>query len=654
MILENPQILKSLDAFLRRAIADMEDIVSISKMQEIEMTRLVFNDDKECYTTGKTIVVGKDFPVFKRDNNNIVFRQAQGVIIHELAHVIFTNFKHYATFINTAPHKHKKSKNIAKNIINILEDYRIERQMAELNPFYKKLFLMVRFHIIQEISEKIKNTKIANDVDRLNVLINSLLFLGFINKPLKTADSKTNELLMSLLPIVHKATLAKSTKEVASYADEIMILFKNLNVDDSNFYVDEVIEKLMGKLKATGTNTPLEQQQIETSLPGSQNIGNKDSPDRSVVLDITKSLELASREAEDILDDLVSQMDKEVLRLEREDITSEIINNYLNASINERLESQIEKEEKEIAELIKDLPPLHTRRRVNIRTLNEIEKYSIGHYESLKTNLKRPILQTTFKLEQIKQTKIEDWEYNQKSGSIDTDSLIRFVAFNELDIFKKQYPEDEQLAMDVMLLVDCSGSNSAEVLNQKNKERLPRYKVNQMIALFLHEVLKDIEWRHSIWAFDSGDTENIAPIIPFTGCFDKKEGLKIRSIGARNANRDGMHIRMAGKHLAGHAETNRKLLIVLSDGQPASHNYSGVTAMSDVYKATQELKELGVKTIGIFSGDEVENRYFERKDNNGVGMYENAIFLNNDSIYEFPDKIYSLLIKEFELEDNLY
>ncbi|MDU9693535.1 hypothetical protein O0Q50_20370 [Priestia aryabhattai] len=652
MILENPQILKSLDAFLRRVIADIEDIVSTSKMQEIEMTRLVFNDEKECYTTGKTIVVGKNFPVFKRDNNNIVYRQAQGVIVHELAHFIFTNFKHYATFINTAPHKHKKSKNIAKSVINILEDYRIENQVAELNPFYKKLFLMVRFHIVQEVSEKIKNIEIANDVDRLNILINSLLFLGFINKPLKTADSTTNEILVSLLPIVRKATMAKSTKDVAGYADEIMILFKKLDIDDSNFYVDEVIEKLMGKLKATGTNTPLERQQIETSLPGSQNSGDKDAPDKSVGLDITKSLELASKDAEDILDDLVSQMNKEVLRLEREDITSDIINNYLNTSTNERLESQIEKEEKEIAELIKDLPPLHSRRRVNIRKPIEIDKYSIGHYESLKNDLRLPILRTTSKLERIKQTKIEDWEYNQKSGSLDTDALTRFIAFDEINIFKKQYPDDERLAMDVMLLVDCSGSNSVEVLNQKNKERLPRYKVNQMIALFLHEVLKSIGWRHSIWAFDSGDTENIAPIVPFTGCFDKKEGLKIRSIGARNANRDGMHIRMAGKHLAGHAETDRKLLIVLSDGQPASRNYSGVAAMSDVYNATQELKELGVKTIGIFSGDEVENRYFERKDNKGAGMYESVIFLNNDSIYEFPDKLYSLLNKEFELEDD--
>lgn len=650
MVLENVQILKSLDAFLRRAIADVEDIVSIKKLQEIEMTRLVFNDEAECFTTGKTIVIGKDFPIFKRKNKNIAYRQVQGVIVHELAHVIYTNFKDYATFINTAPHKHKKSKDIAKSIINILEDYRIEKQMGELNPFYKKLFLMVRFHIVQEVSEVIREIEIVNDEDRLNALINSLLFIGFINKPLKTADHKTNELIIKMLPIVIKATLANSTKEVAGFVNEIMELIKELDIDDRNFYLNESVRKMLGRLKATGTYNPLEQQ-IETSIPGGVNVGDKDAPDRQAVLDITKSLELASKEAEDTLDSLLSQMDNEVLRLEKEDVTSEIINNYLNTATDERLESQIEKEEKEITELIKDLPPLHSRRRVNIRPLNEIEKYSVGHYESLKDNLKLPVLRTVAKLEQLKQTKIDDWEYHQTSGSIDTESLIRFVAFNELDVFKKQYPEDEKLAMDVMLLIDCSGSNSAEVLNQKNKERLPRYKVNQMIALYLHEVLKNINWRHSVWAFDSGETENIAPIIPFTGCFDKKEGLKIRSIGARNANRDGLHIRLAGKHLAGHAETTRKLLIVLSDGQPASQSYNGVMAMSDVYNATQELKELGVKTIGIFSGDELENQYFERKEKNSAGMYESAIFLNNDSIFEFPDKIYSLLIKEFELEE---
>lgn len=652
MLLENTLIMKSIDGFLRSAIADAEDLVSPKKMQELEMTRLVVTDEEDCYTTGKTIVIGKEFPVFSKEKNNILYRQTQGVVIHELAHIFFTNFKDYSHFINTAPQRFKQSKRTAKSVINILEDYRIERKMVERNQFYQKLFLMVRFHIIDELSKKMKEYPIKNDSDRLNVLINSLLFIGFIGHPFKTNDAKTNQMMMALVPLVRKATQAESTKEVALYAEKVMQLIGKLDADDQNLHMENEVEKLIGKLRGKGTNSPVEKQDVQVNNPGGGVDGDIDAEETDSVTDITKSLEEASVQAEEMMDELGLMMDDEISRIERDDITGEIIDNYFNTGGDERTEKEIEDEEEEIKELKKELPPLHSRKIIKVAKSESIEKYSPGHYETLKDGLRYNIKKTLSRLEDLKQIKIDDWEYYQKSGTLDTDSLIRFSIFDELDIYKTQYPEEEKLSMDVMLLVDCSGSNSAQVLNKKNGERLPRYKINQMIALFIHEVLKGMEWRHSVWAFDSGRTENITPIVPFTGCFDKRSGLKIRNIGARNANRDGLHIRMAGKHLAGHAETERKLLIVLSDGQPASDGYHGEAGMKDVYDSTQELKELGVKTIGIFSGDPSENKYFGRTEQHPNGMYENHIFLNNDSISDFPEKIYELLVKEFELEDQ--
>lgn len=638
MILDNYLIQNSINGFFKSAIRNFEDIVSAEMMKQLEMTRLIFDDGEECFTTGKTIVIGKRFPVFGNDSNNIVYRRIQGVVIHELAHLLYTDFREYSSFVNTAPHRFNKSKNIAKNVLNILEDYRIEKAIAERNDFNKKLFLMVRFHIISDLKKRI-NVDIKNDADRLNVLINSLLFIGFIGSSFKTTDEKTNKILVQLVPLVKKAIYASSTKEVAEISGRIMGLLGNLNVEDGDLVLSNEIKTLIGKMKQKGSYYASETKRSDTETMDS--LGYGDFEEREKVTDIAKIIDDEEQKALDGMEKMKQMFLEESLRIERKDITDNIVNKYFNSVSDVKKEKQLEQEELAIKELKRDLPPYHSHRRINIKKPAEIEKYSLDQYELLKKSLSLPVKKTISKLNELVEIKFDDWQYNQKRGTLDTDSLVRFLTFDEMDLFKTQYPEEEQMAMDIMLLVDCSGSNSTMVLNKKNKERLARFKVNQMISILLHEILRGVEWQHSIWGFDSGISENISPIVPFTDCLGKKSGLKIRDIGARNSNRDGLHIRMAGKHLAGNAKTERKLLIVLSDGHPTSKGYSGEAAMKDVYKATQELKEFGVKTLGIFSGEESENRYFRK-------MYENHIFLNNESIYDFPKKIYEILIKEFE------
>ncbi|MGF7535420.1 hypothetical protein AAGG74_17350 [Bacillus mexicanus] len=642
MILDNFLIQNSINGFFKSSIWDFEDIVSVDAMKQLEMTRLIFDDGEECYTTGKTIVIGKSFPVFRDESNNIAYRRVQGVLIHELAHLLYTDFREYSSFINTAPHKFKTSKNIAKNVLNILEDYRIEKKIGERNEFYKKLFLMVRYHIINDLKNHI-NVNIENDADRLNVLINSLLLIGYIGSPFKTKDKTTNEILVEFVPLVKKATYASSTKEVSEVAGNIMSLLRNLNIEDTDLALSDEIKSLMGKLKQKGSYFASEANTTGANIDILYT-GNNEAEEVDQVTDITKMLEKEEQKAKESLSEMGNLIQEEMLKLEREDITDKILNNYLNSDSEIKKEKKLNQEELAIEELKKELPDHHSHKRIHIKKSVNIETYSLDHYELIKKTLILHIKKTISQLNKLIEIKFDDWQYNQKRGVLDTDSLVKFLKFDEMDIFKTQYPEEEKMAMDVMLLVDCSGSNSTKVLNKKNNERLSRYKVNQMISLFLHEILKGIEWKHSIWGFYSGTSENISPIVPFTDCFGKKSGLKIRDIGARSANRDGLHIRMAGRHLAGNADTERKLLIVLSDGHPSAKGYSGESAMKDVFEATQELKELGVKTIGIFSGDESENRYFSK-------MYENHIFLNNEGIYDFPDEIYKILVKEFESED---
>jgi nitric oxide reductase activation protein len=133
----------------------------------------------------------------------------------------------------------------------------------------------------------------------------------------------------------------------------------------------------------------------------------------------------------------------------------------------------------------------------------------------------------------------------------------------------------------------------------------------------------------------------MAPMVDFSNCFEKDSGLKLKDIGAYRNNRDGLAIAYAGDYLHQHSKSDKKLLIVLSDGQPYAANYGGHQAIHDVKKQVQDLKEKGISTIGIFTGHESENQYFKL-------MYESCLFANNDSIFSLPKELKIKLVKEFE------
>ena len=79
------------------------------------------------------------------------------------------------------------------------------------------------------------------------------------------------------------------------------------------------------------------------------------------------------------------------------------------------------------------------------------------------------------------------------------------------------------------------------------------------------------------------------------------ERLKLLNISARANNCDGYSIRYAAKVLKKYNAKNR-LLIVLSDGQPAAHGYSGKDGVIDTKNAIREAKK-NVSVLGVAIGN---------------------------------------------------
>ena len=62
---------------------------------------------------------------------------------------------------------------------------------------------------------------------------------------------------------------------------------------------------------------------------------------------------------------------------------------------------------------------------------------------------------------------------------------------------------------------------------------------------------------------------------------DENDRYRLMDMIDRNGNRDGAALRFVAEHLAKRPE-NRKLLILISDGQPADTGYRGTEAEADL------------------------------------------------------------------------
>lgn len=84
------------------------------------------------------------------------------------------------------------------------------------------------------------------------------------------------------------------------------------------------------------------------------------------------------------------------------------------------------------------------------------------------------------------------------------------------------------------------------------------------------------------------------------------EGLealaRLATIEALSDNRDGLSIAVFGREVL-QQPASHKLLIVLSDGQPAASGYYGRAAVEDTQWQIQQLRRRGLGVVGLFFGD---------------------------------------------------
>ena len=91
---------------------------------------------------------------------------------------------------------------------------------------------------------------------------------------------------------------------------------------------------------------------------------------------------------------------------------------------------------------------------------------------------------------------------------------------------------------------------------------------------------------HSTGRSSYGNTVEMYSYAEFEG-FDRDDKYRLMDISARDSNRDGAALRYVAEQLSRRPEAV-KLLILVSDGQPADLGYSGTAAEEDLRGIKQE------------------------------------------------------------------
>ncbi|MDO4274141.1 MAG: nitric oxide reductase activation protein NorD [Eubacteriales bacterium] len=192
-------------------------------------------------------------------------------------------------------------------------------------------------------------------------------------------------------------------------------------------------------------------------------------------------------------------------------------------------------------------------------------------------------------------------------------------------LFMRNRLPDEEQKLAVALLVDESGSMSwNDRITHARKTAIVLYDfcrgLNLPITIYGHSTDDGGVALYSYAEFDSIDN---------TDCY------RLMDMSARGGNRDGAALRYVAEHLDKHA-AKRKLLILISDGQPADYGYSGTEAEADLRGIKKEYEKKGITLFAAAIGDDKENIKRIYKDG----------FLDITNLEDLP-KHMTLLVKQY-------
>ena len=171
---------------------------------------------------------------------------------------------------------------------------------------------------------------------------------------------------------------------------------------------------------------------------------------------------------------------------------------------------------------------------------------------------------------------------------------------NDGKVFYKNNLPNEIPELAVGLLLDESGSMCS----------CDRCTYARAAAIILYDFCESLEipvmvYGHSTDCYDGKNSVELYSYAEFNG-FDNDDKYRLMDISARGSNRDGAALRYVAEALSKRSEAV-KLLILVSDGQPADTGYYGTAAEEDLRGIKQEYQRKGILFVAAAIGNDKQN-----------------------------------------------
>lgn len=172
---------------------------------------------------------------------------------------------------------------------------------------------------------------------------------------------------------------------------------------------------------------------------------------------------------------------------------------------------------------------------------------------------------------------------------------IHALSRNDGRVFYKNALPNEIPALSVGLLLDESGSMCS----------CDRATYARATAIILYDFCQALGIPIMVYGHSTGSGVDLYSYAEFEA-IDRDDRYRMMDISARGSNRDGAALRYVAEQLARRTE-DVKLLMLVSDGQPADTGYYGTAAEEDLRGVKQEYQRKGILFVAAAIGNDKEN-----------------------------------------------
>ena len=551
------------------------------------------------YTNNQHIYINAGHPIVSRyTKRNERYLYVLGLFVHELGHVLYTDFPAWALFVQSVlkgqwrpdlsscsservqqsvteiqafldkgPPYRQVIAAVLKHLLNILEDAYIELCLLKKFPgvFGSALMYMRNDDLTQ--SHTLTEQQNAG-LSPWTIAVNLLLYYARFGKlPLgnEPASHPCVQALSPCLETVQNSIVSTFSDRIQAVVMLLVYLWPlaNPEKDWARFFSD-CQSKQTPSVRTSG---------LFTEAP----IGD------------TRPVEQIKLSLED---------DRKITGTGKIQYDDAYLPHKNNAALNDILDQvAIEQLEKQRAAALNtsvqkmDLGALHnhvdiTIHRASVITQDMREKYK---------RIAAPLLPLSNRLQQELSRELHKRKYPQTMPGyalgkrIDTKRLYR----SDQKIFTKNVPAKKGFDMAVAVLLDESGSMGSK----------DRYKYAQAAAIILQDFCYRLHIPMMVYGHStSGDLVDLYSYVEYD-VFADLDRYRLADIQARRSNRDGAALRYVSRRLLERPERN-KILILVSDGNPAHTNYWGEAAEEDLRAFRSEFVSCGGLLIAAAIGDD--------------------------------------------------